>query len=368
MLKSVFSARILFQMMPLSAANRRALYWLAIAIAASVLQHLLSPILMPFILAGVLAYVWQPLVKVLTRRFMPRTLAVVVVLLLEAMILLLLALALLPLFIKEIRMLSDQLPAILDKLNATLAPWLSERLGVRISFDPASIKAAATEAIASSEGLGAKVINSLRLGGLGLLGLITNLVLTPVLQFFLMRDWERMHERIDTLIPRGWHDSVSNFALEADQALGQYLHGQILVILVMSCFYTAGLWLAGLEFYLPIGIITGIMVFIPYVGAAIGFLLATLAAVLQFQDLPGVVWVWVVFGLGQALEGNLVTPKLVGERIGLHPVAVIFALLAFGQLFGFAGLLVALPTSAVLLVALRKLRAGYLDSDLYKRS
>jgi predicted PurR-regulated permease PerM len=115
-------------------------------------------------------------------------------------------------------------------------------------------------------------------------------------------------------------------------------------------------------------VITGTLVFIPYVGAAIGFLLGTLAAFLQFQEISGVVWIWVVFGLGQALEGNLITPKLVGERIGLHPVAVIFALLAFGQLFGFVGLLVALPASAVLLVALRRLRSRYLDSRIYKGS
>ncbi|MFM9968113.1 MAG: AI-2E family transporter [Burkholderiales bacterium] len=368
MLKSDFRARILFQMMPLSAANRRALIWIAIAIMAFALLHLLAPILMPFILAAVLAYIWRPLVRWLTRKWMPRTLAVVVVLLLECLLLLLLALALLPLFIKEIRLLSEQLPGILDKLNANLAPWLSERLGTTISFDPVSIKAAVTEAIANSEGLGVKILNSLRLGGLGLLGLITNLVLTPVVQFFLMRDWEQMHARVDSLIPRGWHERVSSFVHEADDALGQYLHGQILVIIVMACFYSVGLWIARLEFFLPIGIITGAMVFIPYVGAAIGFLLATLAAALQFQDLPGVLWVWLVFGLGQALEGNFVTPKLVGERIGLHPVAVIFALLAFGQIFGFAGLLVALPTSAVLLVALRKLRSGYLASDLYKGS
>lgn len=355
-------------MMPLSAANRRALVWLAIAIAAFTLLKLLAPILMPFILAAVLAYICEPLVAWLTRRFMPRTLAVLAVLLLEALLLVLLTVALLPLFIKEIRLLSEQFPVILDRLNETLAPWLSEKLGTKISFDPASIKAAASEAIASSEGLGAKVLDSLRLGGLGLLGLVTNLVLTPVLQFFLLRDWEVMHARLDRLIPRGWHDKVSSFVAEADEALGQYLHGQILVIVVMSCFYSLGLWIAGLEFFLPIGIATGIMVFIPYVGAAIGFLLATLAAYLQFQDLPGVVWVWVVFGLGQALEGNFITPKLVGERIGLHPVAVIFALLAFGQLFGFAGLLVALPSSAVLLVALRKLHSGYLDSELYKGS
>ncbi len=355
-------------MMTVSDADRRVLIWLSAAIAVLAMLHWLAPILMPFILGAVLAYVCQPLVAWLTRKCMPRTLAVIVVMLLEALLLVLFVLTLLPLFVKEIRLLTEQLPAMLDQLNATLVPWLAERFGIKISLDPASIKAAVTQAIANSEGLGAKVFNSLRLGGMGLLGLLTNLVLTPVVQFFLMRDWEQMHERIDTLIPRGWHEQVSGFATQADEALGQYLHGQVLVILVMSSFYSLGLWIAGLDFFLPIGVITGTLVFIPYVGAAIGFLLGTLAAYLQFQDFTGVAWIWVVFGLGQALEGNLITPKLVGERIGLHPVAVIFALLAFGQLFGFVGLLVALPASAVLLVALRKLRSSYLDSRLYKGS
>ena len=355
-------------MMTVSDADRRVLIWLSVAIAVLAMLQWLAPILMPFILGAVLAYVCQPLVVWLTRKCMPRTLAVIVVMLLEALLLVLFVLTLLPLFIKEIRLLSEQLPVMLDKLNTTLGPWLTERFGIRISLDPASLKAAVTQTIANSEGLGARVFNSLRLGGMGLLGLLTNLVLTPVVQFFLMRDWEQMHERIDTLIPRGWHAQVSGFAAQADEALGQYLHGQVLVILVMACIYSLGLWIAGLDFFLPIGVITGTLVFIPYVGAAIGFLLGTLAAFLQFQDFTGIAWVWVVFGLGQALEGNLITPKLVGERIGLHPVAVIFALLAFGQLFGFVGLLVALPASAVLLVALLKLRSRYLDSRLYKGS
>ena len=354
--------------MTVSDADRRVLIWLCVASAALAMLYGLAPILMPFVLGAVLAYICQPLVAWLTRKWMPRTLAVVVVMLLEALLLVLFVLTVLPLFVKEIRLLIEQLPAMLAKLNSALGPWLSDHLGIKISLDPASLRNAVTGAIANSEGLGPKVLNSLRLGGLGLLGLLTNLVLTPVVQFFLMRDWDLMLGRMDSLIPRGWHGQINDLARQADEALGQYLHGQILVILVMAFFYSMGLWVAGLDFFLPIGVITGTLVFIPYVGAAIGFLLGTLAAFLQFQDFTGVVWVWVVFGLGQALEGNLVTPKLVGERIGLHPVAVIFALLAFGQLFGFVGLLVALPASAVLLVALRILRERYVGSKLYKGS
>jgi len=211
-----------------------------------------------------------------------------------------------------------------------------------------------------------KLLASLHIGGLGLLGVFATAVLVPVVQFYLMRDWEPMLARIDDLIPRLWHERVTGFIAEADQALAQYLHGQILVILVMGCSYTLGLWLTGLEFFLPIGIITGVLVFVPYVGAATGFVLATLSAVMQFSDWTGLAWVWAVFIAGQAIEGNFITPKFVGERIGLHPVAVIFALLAFGQVLGFFGLLLALPASAVLLVLLRQLRQRYLGSRFYK--
>jgi predicted PurR-regulated permease PerM len=326
----------------------------------------LRPVLTPFFLGAVLAYVWQPLITRLSRARFSRTLAVIVALVLEALIVVLLFLTVIPLFIKEATQLSQQLPALLEKLNTTLAPWLKARLGIEVALDAAGIKELVSEALRSSEGIGMMVLSSLRIGGLGLLGLFANIVLTPVVQFFLMRDWELILRRIEDLIPPHARANVLGFVREADDALSQYLHGQVLVILVMVVFYTVGLWLTGLEFFLPIGVITGTLVIVPYVGAATGFVLATLAAALQFQDLTPIIWVWVVFGVGQALEGYLVTPKLVGERIGLHPVAVIFALLAFGQIFGFAGLLIALPASAVLLVALRKLAARYRESTLYR--
>lgn len=352
--------------MPVTDADRRVLWWIAIATASLLALYWLRPVLTPFFLGAVLAYVWQPLVQRLARWHIPRAVSAVLVLLLEAVIIGLLALAVLPLFIKELAQLSAQLPAFLERLNETLAPWLRTRLGVDVAFDAASLKGSVAEALRNSEGLGMTLLNSLRLGGLGLLGLFANLVLTPVVQFFLLRDWDVMLRRIDALVPPNARARVNRFAREADDALSQYLHGQVLVIVVMVVFYTVGLWLAGLEFFLPIGVITGALVFVPYVGAATGFVLGSIAALLQFPDWSGVLWVWAVFGIGQAIEGNFITPKLVGERIGLHPVAVIFALLAFGQVFGFAGLLVALPASAVLLVALRKLNTHYQGSALYR--
>ena len=352
--------------MPLPESRIRALWWIVAAAFAAWLMGALAPVLMPFFLAAILGYVCQPLVLRLVRRGVPRALAVLIVMLLQFVLIALVLLTVLPLFAREFSLLAQQLPAFLDWLNRALAPWVAATTGVSVSLDAASLKATFAGAIHGSQGLGMKLAESVRLGGLGLLGLAVNAVLVPVVQFYLMRDWEEILGRAERLVPRRWHAQTMQFFREADDALGQYLHGQVLVILVMSVFYTAGLWMTGLSFFLPVGIITGVLVIVPYIGAATGIVLGSLAALMQFQEWTGVIWVWVVFALGQALEGNFITPKLVGERIGLHPVAVIFALLAFGQLFGFAGLLLALPASAVLLVGLRKLRQAWVESSLYR--
>ncbi len=197
------------------------------------------------------------------------------------------------------------------------------------------------------------------------LALLVSLILVPVVLFYLLRDWNFLLARIDELIPRRVHEKVHRMAAEIDAVLAQWLRGQLLVIVIMSGYYVLALWLAGLDFAVPIGIITGLAVIVPYVGIIVGLALATVAALLKFGATAGLLWVWLAIGVGQALEGMVVTPKIVGERIGLHPVVVIFALLAFGQVFGFFGVLLALPASAMLLVGLRHLKAGYLASPLY---
>ncbi len=340
-------------------------WWLALGALFLLLLYTLSPVLTPFALAGILAYICLPLVDRLARH-MPRTLAVILVMLLVAAIFTVLLLIVMPLFVREILTLVRAIPGWLEHLNTTVAPWINERFGTDIRLDAESIREAVTEAVQSREDLGSRVLAALRLGGLGLLGLFANLVLVPVVMFFLLRDWSLFLERFDALIPRSWHANVSAFVREADHALGQYLHGQVMVLLLMSVYYTVGLWLAGLDFFFPIGVVTGMLTFVPYVGATVGFVLATLSALMQFDNLWPVLWIWAVFFIGQAVEGNFITPKFVGGAIGLHPVVVIFALLAFGQMFGFTGLLIALPASAVLLVALRTLRRKYVASPFYK--
>src|SRR5438034_4058014 len=184
--------------------------------------------------------------------------------------------------------------------------------------------------------------------------------------FYLLRDWNRIVARVDGLLPRRWLPRVRSIAREIDRVLAEFLRGQLSVMGVLAVDYTVGLTLVGLQFAVPIGILTGLLVFIPYVGFGLGLILGVLAALLQWNGWPGFLAVLAVYGVGQVLENYVLVPWLVGDRIGLHSLAVIFALLAFGELFGFAGVLLALPVSAALLLGLRHLRTQYLDSDLYR--
>ncbi len=344
-------------------ANPRVWAWFAIALATLVLLYALSPILAPFLFAAILAYILDPVVERLTGRYLRRTFAVILVLLLVIALLGALALVVGPLFYKELRMLGERMPAFLSWVNQQFAPWLKEALGVDFRLDVESVRQLAGEIVSGD--LAAQLLGSLRVGGLAMLAFLVNLLLVPVVLFYLLRDWHTLISRAERLIPRAMHAKTLQIVREVDAVLAEFLRGQVLVIVVMTVYYVLALWIARLEFALPIGIITGVLVFIPYVGAITGIVLGTIAALMQFDSLTGVAWVWLAFALGQALEGMLVTPLLVGERIGLHPVAVIFALLAFGHLFGFFGVLLALPASAALLVALRHVRAAYLAGPLY---
>ena len=347
---------------PLS-ANPHFWGWLAVALVLGGLLYLLSPILAPFLFAAILAYILDPIVERMTGRYVPRTLAVLLVLVGALMLIVALLLVVLPLFAKELRLLAERLPAFVGWLNEKLVPFAERTFGVALQLDVASVRALAADLV--DQDMVGKLLGSLRIGGLALLAFVVNVLLVPVVLFYLLRDWDRLLSRVDRLIPRHLHKKARAMLGEIDRVLAEFLRGQLLVILVMSVYFVVALWLAGLEFALPIGLISGLLVFIPYVGALLGFVLGTIAALMQFDSPWGLAWVWVAFGVGQALEGLVVTPWLVGDRIGLHPVAVIFALLAFGQVFGFFGVLLALPASAALLVALRQLREGYLASALY---
>jgi len=246
-------------------------------------------------------------------------------------------------------------------------PQLQQWFGVSIEWDSQALKNLLLSHWQSAGGAAGKLLPWLGSSGGAIVGALVNLLLIPVAMFYLLRDWDVLVARLDELIPRDWHGKVTEIVAEVDRVLAEFLRGQISVMLLMSAYYVAALWLAGLEFALPIGILAGLLVFVPYLGMILGLSLATLAALMQFPSFGGVLLVWAAFGAGQLLEGMVVTPWLVGDRIGLHPLAVIFALLAFGQVFGFFGLLLALPLSAILLVALRHGKAWYLSSSMYQK-
>ena len=209
------------------------------------------------------------------------------------------------------------------------------------------------------------MLSSARIGGSLLLALVGNAFLMPVVLFYLLIDWPHLVRRVHGFVPPRARATVQGFLTECDGVLGQYLRGQLMVMAALALYYSLALALAGFDLALPIGVFTGLAVFIPYLGFGLGLALALLAGALQFASWYGVIAVAVIYGIGQAAESLLLTPRLVGERIGLNPLAVIFALLAFGHLFGFVGVLIALPVSALILVALRRARTAYLASRLY---
>lgn len=345
--------------------------WLGLALLAGWVIWLLGPVLAPFVVAAVMAYALHPLVlrlDRLTRARLPRVFLVIAVEVLAILALLGIFLLLVPILLREWPLLQQQLPLLLDRLSDAIAPWLRQ-WGVNLSLDLSDLKShVLTYLNANRDDWWAPVMASLKMGGSAALSLMGYLVLVPVALFYLLHDGERLVKSLLDLVPPAWRGGVDSFLHDCDSVLGEYLRGQLLVMLALAVFYAVGLSLFGLDLALPIGVFTGLAVFVPYLGFGLGLLLALLAGLLQMAPAQAVLMVAVVFGLGQLIESFVLTPRLVGERIGLHPLAVILALMAFGQLMGFVGVLIALPASAVLLVGLRRVRQHYLQSDLYQNS
>lgn len=358
--------------MQFTAIQKAAATWGSIAVLLGFVLWLLAPVLTPFIVAAVLAYALSPLVNKLDSLGggrVPRLLVVLAVELLLLVVLLGLVLLVVPILAKELPLMREQVPMLFDRLNSALKPMLAQ-WGLPFSLDVANIKAFVLTYLNANFGDAfGSVMASLKLGGSVAFTIIGNALLIPVALFYLLMDWDRFVARLLQLVPARARGSVDSFTGEADAVLGQYLRGQLLVMVIMAAFYSIGMVLFGLDLALPIGVFTGLAMFVPYLGFGLGLILAVLAGLLEFSATAGpgkaLLMVAVVYGLGQVLESMVLTPRLVGERIGLHPLAVIFALLAFGQLLGFVGVLIALPASAVLLVAGRRGWASYLSSKLY---
>lgn len=351
--------------MALTPAQNRFFAWLALFSVAGLLLWYLGPVLTPFIIGAVAAYVLYPLVERLSRRGVPHILAVLIVEIVALVTGLLLMLLLVPVLVKEIPQIKAQIPALLDALDQRLSPWLAQ-FGIHVSLDLSSLRSWFRDMFdAKSEDWVAAALQSMRIGGSLLVSLIGNLVLMPVVLFYLLHDWEALLDRVKRLVPPRLRPPVFSFFKECDEMLSQYLRGQLLVMGLLAAYYSIALSLAGFDLALPVGIFTGLAVFIPYIGFGMGLVLAILVGMLQFGVLPALGWVALIYGFGQIIESFWFTPYLVGERIGLSPLAVIFALMAFGQLFGFTGVLLALPFSALTVVALRRIKEAYLSSPLF---
>ncbi len=354
----------------LSHEQKQTIFWFALWAALALLLYTLGPVLSPFVAAAILAYALGGGVDRLAGKriggwHVPRTVAVVLVMAVFLASVFALVLIVVPVLRAELPLLQAQLPALLTRLDALVSPRLAQ-LGVNIKLDGSGLRSILSQHMAASgDEFWANVVASARVGGSVLLGWLATLVLVPVVLFYLLLDWHGLLHRIEGAIPRRWVGKTVEMAKETDGLLAQYLRGQLLVMLVLALYYSAALALAGLDVALPVGVLTGLLVFVPYLGFGLGLVLALIAAFLQFPGWAGVAAVAAIYGVGQLIESFYLTPRLVGERIGLHPLAVIFALLAFGQLFGFVGVLLALPASAVLLVAFRHLRHHYLRSSFY---
>ena len=339
--------------------------WLAVFVIVSFLIYLLAPILMPFLSAAVLAYIADPLVDKLEKKI-SRTLAVSVVFFGLSLLAILFLLIILPLLERQIVVLAEKLPLYIDRAQAYLLPLLKERFGLDFgSFDLNTLKQSLSDYWKTAGGVAAKILSSISHSGLVLAGWIANFLLMLVVTFYLLRDWDILVAKIHALIPRNNEKTIVALAKESDEVLGAFFRGQMLVMIVLSVVYTLGLMLVGLDTALLIGALSGMVSFVPYLGFIVGIVIASVAALMQFQEITPLLYVAIVFLTGQMLEGMLLTPWLVGEKIGLHPVAVIFAVLAGGQLFGFVGILLALPVAAVIAVVLRHILERYTQSELY---
>ena len=345
--------------------------WLVFAgvVATGFLVYLLAPVITPFMVGALLAYLGDPLVDRLEAKKLSRTVSVIIVFLIMFLVVLLIPVVLLPLIEHQISALATNFPKYIDWVQQNVVPFVSQLLNVDPTvLDTATVKQSIVGSWREVGGFAGNIVSGISKSSMVLVAWLANLVLVPVVTFYLLRDWDVMIDKIRQLLPRALEPAVVKLSKECDDVLGQFLRGQMTVMIALGIVYTVGLWIVGLDLALLVGMIAGLVSFVPYLGFIVGIVLAGIAAIMQFGDMTYLLYVAIVFGIGQALEGMLLTPLLVGDKIGLHPVAVIFAVMAGGQLFGFVGVLLALPVAAVIVVLLRHVHDLYRLSEIYGES
>lgn len=354
--------------------DSRRWFWLALGLLFVWLVWKLAPVVMPFALSAAIAYLFDPLTDKLEHVKIGkwqwnRTLAVLVVFALGIGAFVILLLVVIPMLQTQFQELVARIPVFLDWLGEVAWPWLQQSLGLQgITLDSQAI----TDNLKSywretSQAL-IKVLGTLSQSGQAVFSFIINLFLVPVVTFYLLRDWDKLIHGIRMMLPRRHEPLISRLAAEIDDVLGAFIRGQLIVMLALGLIYAIGLWAIGLDLAIIIGLTAGLLSIVPYLGTVVGVGAALIAAMFQFQDVVHLLMVAGVFTVGQMMEGMVLTPKLVGDRIGLHPVAVIFAVLAGGQLAGFLGILLALPVAAALNVLVRHIHQEYRSSDYYAQA
>jgi predicted PurR-regulated permease PerM len=343
--------------------GRHVAFWVTTFLVIGVLLWLLSEVLLPFIAGIALAYVQAPLADRLERLGLNRTLAALLIVTVVVLALLAVALLVVPILVQQALALTADLPAHVSRVRELLtdpnSPWLKW-----IGGDDTS--KTFSEVIRHAAVWMAGFAASLWAGGKALVSFASLLIIMPIVTFYVINDWHGMLDVLDGWVPVRHRETVRELAREIDRAISGFLRGQLAICFFLGLYYAVALALVGLKFGLLIGLIAGLMTFVPYVGSLTGLLIGTSVAIAQFW--PD--WTWIatvvgVFLVGQFVEGNIIAPKLVGERVGLHPVWVIFAMFAFGYLFGFVGLLVAVPVAAAIAVLFRFALRQYLASPLY---
>lgn len=347
--------------------------WLVALSLLGCLVYELSPVLMPFAIASCLAYLCNPLVNRLEtfnfKRFhINRTMAVILVFLGISLIFAAFLIIIVPDLEYQISEFLEKLPSYLAWFNKSVIPILQKYLGRGIRSLQTNQLVSVIKTQWQAASLNESLLLSVSQSGAVILKWVMNVLLIPVITFYLLRDWDKLLTKIHNLFPRRFARLVSKLASEADAVLGAFLRGQFYVMLLLGLIYSIGLWYIDLELAMIIGMLAGLISFIPYMGVLVGLGMACISALLQFQNVTPIMPVILVFAIGHSVESLLLTPWLVGNKIGLHPVAVIFSILAGGQLFGFLGILLALPIASVIMVLLRHIHEQYTDSHFYSIS
>lgn len=333
--------------------------WMIAIALTGWLLWLLAPVLTPFVAAALLAYIGDPLADRLQKLKFPRTIAVVAVFLLTFVGIGLLVILVVPLISTQVSALLSALPDIVAKAEQVWLPTITEFLDID-SDEHIGLGAFISRYSDMAGSWGATVLMSLTRSGGALAAAVISLFLIPILTFYLLRDWDSITRKLGALVPIRQRETVFQLARETDDVLGAFLRGQIMVMFALAAIYSFGLSLVGLKFAIAIGVVAGLVSFVPYLGFVFGIALAGLTVALEPDPLLRLAGVVATFSIAQLIEGSFLTPKLVGDRIGLHPVMVIFAVAAGGQLFGFFGILLALPAAAALSVFVRFAYTKYL--------